>query len=198
MPAFLSGLSVGLSLIVAIGAQNAFVLKQGLTREHIFWVCLVCALSDALLIALGVAGFAKVVQRYPLVVTLASYFGAVFLFIYGLKSFYAAFTNNIGLTPSNINQHGLKPVLATCLAFTWLNPHVYLDTVVLMGSISVQFADKAAVFALGAMAASWLFFFSLGYGARLLLPLFRKPMAWRVLDAIIGVVMWVIGWSLLG
>lgn len=197
MTAFFYGLGIGFSLILAIGAQNAFVLKQGLKQQHVFWVCLICALSDSILIYLGVTGFSKIVVDFPLIVTLAKYFGAAFLFLYGLRNFYSAIQNNSELNPSEIEKDSLLKIIGMCLAFTWLNPHVYLDTVILVGSISVQFADQIYLFAAGTILASWIFFFALGYGARALLPLFKKASSWRVLDVLVGLVMWAIATKLL-
>lgn len=197
MTAFFYGLGIGFSLILAIGAQNAFVLKQGLKQQHVFWVCLICALSDSILIYLGVTGFSKIVVDFPLLVTLAKYFGAAFLFLYGLRNFYSAIQNNSGLNPSEIEKDSLLKIIGMCLAFTWLNPHVYLDTVILVGSISLQFADQIYLFAAGTILASWIFFFALGYGARALLPLFKKASSWRVLDVLVGLMMWAIATKLL-
>lgn len=190
LSAFLPGLLLGLGLIVAIGAQNAFVLRQGLRGEHVLAVCLTCALSDAALILLGVAGFAQAGDWMPWLETAMRYAGAAFLLVYGLRSFRAALLSGGALAPSDAVPASLGATLATCLALTWLNPHVYLDTVVLVGSVSTQFAagDRTA-FALGAMTASALFFFSLGYGASLLRPVFARPGAWRALETGIGVVM---------
>lgn len=187
--AALSGFLLGLSMIVAIGAQNAFVLRQGLRREHVFAICLACALSDAALIAAGISGFGVVGVAVPWIEPVMRYGGALFLAAYGLRSFRAAFINQGGLSPSDADGQGLLHTLATCLAFTWLNPHVYLDTVVLLGSISTQYGGGKAAFGVGAGTASFLFFFSLGYGARLLRPVFAKPGAWRVLDLLIGMTM---------
>lgn len=197
MVTFLTGLGVGFSLILAIGAQNAFVLKQGLKREYVFSVCLICALSDSILIYLGITGFSKIVVEFPLMTIFAQYFGALFLFIYGLKSFYSAFRKNTRLDPSRIEKANIYRVLGTCLAFTWLNPHVYLDTVVLVGSISTNFTDELHTFAIGAILSSWIFFFSLGYGAKFLLPLFQNSISWKILDFLIGLIMWVIAINLL-
>lgn len=197
MTAFFYGLGIGFSLILAIGAQNAFVLKQGLKQQHVFWVCLICALSDSILIYLGVTGFSKIVVDFPLIVTLAKYFGAAFLFLYGLRNFYSAIQNNSGLNPSEIEKDSLLKIIGMCLAFTWLNPHVYLDTVILVGSISVQFADQIYLFAAGTILASWIFFFALGYGAKALLPLFKKASSWRVLDVLVGIMMWAIATKLI-
>jgi len=190
MHALFFGFSLGFSLILAIGAQNAFVLKQGLKGEYVLLVCLICALSDALLILLGVSGFHLLVSVYPAVVTVARVGGALFLTVYGIISFYHAFKLELSLQPSDIKSTSWLQVALTCLAFTWLNPHVYLDTVVLLGSVSTQFAENIIYFTSGAMAASFVFFFALGYGARLLRPLFAKARAWRVLDFLIGCIMW--------
>jgi L-lysine exporter family protein LysE/ArgO len=193
---FFAGLLLGFSLIVAIGAQNAFILKQGLRREHVFALCLVCAVSDALLIGFGVFGFSLVSGRLPGLEPLARYAGAAFLFCYGAKSFLAAFRSDQVLAASESRPTALSEALFTCLAFTWLNPHVYLDTLVLLGSISTQYPAQKLQFALGASCASFAFFFGLGYGARLLAPIFRKPVAWKLLEVGIGCVMWGIAWSL--
>lgn len=197
MQAMLFGFSLGLSLILAIGAQNAFVLKQGLRDEHLLLVCLICALSDALLILAGVSGFHLMAGAFPSLTVVARYGGAAFLFGYGIYSFFQAARAGQGLQPSEINSASAWQSALTCLAFTWLNPHVYLDTVVLLGSVSTQFGDRAGWFAGGAAAASFVFFFSLGYGARLLRPLFARPGAWRILDMLVGGVMWAIAARLL-
>lgn len=197
MAAFLPGFLLGLSLIVAIGAQNAFVLRQGLRGDHVLAICLTCALSDALLILAGVLGFAQANALLPWLEPAARYGGAAFLIVYGFRSFRAALRSGDALSPADAAPAALGVTLAACLALTWLNPHVYLDTVVLIGSVSTQFADGKAAFALGAMTASFAFFFSLGYGARLLRPVFARPAAWRLLEAVIGIVMWAIVASLL-
>ena len=190
MDALLFGFSLGFSLILAIGAQNAFVLKQGLKGEHVFLVCLICAASDAILILIGVSGFHVLVASFPSLVTIARFGGAAFLLVYGLLSFYNAIRLDQGLMPSEIRSNSAWQSALTCLAFTWLNPHVYLDTVVLLGSVSTQFGADVTWFAGGAMLASFVFFFGLGYGARLLRPVFATARAWRVLDFLIGCVMW--------
>lgn len=187
--AFIPGFLLGSSLIVAIGAQNAFVLRQGLRREHVFAVCAVCAISDAILIAAGVAGFGALVKAVPLLAPVMRYGGAAFLFGYALRSLWSAWRPHAGLDPARDEPRSLSVTLMMCLAFTWLNPHVYLDTVVLLGSVSTRYGDHRAIFALGAITSSFLFFFSLGYGARLLTPLFANPKAWRILDAGIGITM---------
>ncbi|HYG88209.1 MAG TPA: LysE/ArgO family amino acid transporter [Azospirillum sp.] len=197
LSAFVPGLLLGFSLIVAIGAQNAFVLRQGLRGEYILGICLTCAVSDAVLILAGVTGFAQASVWLPWLDPVTRYAGAAFLFVYGLLSFRAAIRSGDALTPATAVPAGLGATLATCLGLTWLNPHVYLDTVVLIGSVSTQFAEGKGGFALGAITASFAFFFALGYGARLLRPLFARPGAWRVLEAGIGLVMWTIAAALL-
>ncbi|MFY1897754.1 LysE/ArgO family amino acid transporter [Achromobacter xylosoxidans] len=187
--AFLPGFFLSLSLILAIGAQNAFVLRQGLRQEHVFAVCLVCAVSDAILIAAGVAGFGLASHALPWLEPVLRYGGALFLLAYAARSLRSALHNHGSLTPSGRQAAGLGATLATCLAFTWLNPHVYLDTVVLLGSISSQYEGHKAAFALGAMAASFTFFFTLGFGARLLRPVFASQAAWRALDVLVGIAM---------
>lgn len=192
-PALLAGFSLGLSLILAIGAQNAFVLRQGLRGEHVLPIVLTCALSDAVLITLGVGFFGVVSTIAPDILPALRWGGALFLLAYAARSLWAAATaTEDALQPAAETRAGLSKVLMTCLALTWLNPHVYLDTVVLLGGLSTQYADRTA-FGLGAASASLAFFLALGYGARLLRPLFAKPAAWRVLDGIVAVVMATIG-----
>lgn len=192
-----SGFVLGLSLILAIGAQNAFVLKQGLRREHVFWICLCCAVSDAVLILLGVGGFALLIQNIPALESIARYGGALFLGLYALLSLKSAWIGESHLEASNKGSQPLTQAILVTLAFTWLNPHVYLDTVVLLGSVSAQYQPHQSSFALGAVLASFCFFFSLGYGARLLKPWFEKPKAWQVLDIGIALVMISIALSLI-
>ncbi len=170
--------------------------KTGAQKAVCFWVCFVCALSDSILIVLGVSGFSKVLQHYPEIIQFSKWAGALFLFCYGFQHALRAFKSQQGLEASSIEKHHLVNIVLLCLALTWLNPHVYLDTVILLGSISTQF-EQPAYFALGAVCASWLFFFALGYGARVLIPIFANPKAWNVLDAIIALVMWGIAISLL-
>jgi L-lysine exporter family protein LysE/ArgO len=189
MNGFISGFFLGLGLIAAIGAQNAFVLKQGLQRRHVLAVCLTCALSDMVLISAGVAGFGALVAAVPSIRLVMTWAGALFLAAYALRSFRAAVVNRSALDPAQAGTSSLSATIATCLAFTWLNPHVYLDTVVLLGSVSANYGPDRFRFGLGAATASFVFFFTLGYGARLLRPLFARPGAWRVLDFLVGVVM---------
>ena len=191
----LSGFSLGLSLILAIGAQNAFVLRQGLRGEHVLAVALTCALSDAILIAAGVAGFGALVEAAPWIVPVFRWGGALFLLVYGAMAALRAIRGGEALEAGS-GTTSLGAALGTCLALTWLNPHVYLDTLVLLGSISTQAAVPLA-FGAGAMVSSFVFFFGLAYGAALLRPVFARPSAWRVLDAIIALVMWVIAAKLM-
>jgi L-lysine exporter family protein LysE/ArgO len=193
---FLPGFLLGLSLILAIGAQNAFVLRQGLRRAHVLSVCLACALSDAVLIVAGVAGFGALAEAVPWFEMVMQYGGAAFLLWYGWRSARAAWVGGQILEAGSATKEALRPVLLTALALTWLNPHVYLDTVVLLGSISAQYDNRAA-FAAGAVTASFMFFFALGYGARLLAPVFARPRAWRLLDAGVALTMWAIALKLL-
>lgn len=197
MNAVISGFSLGLSLILAIGAQNAFVLKQGLKREHVFLVCLTCAASDAILILFGVMGLGIVIDRAPWLMPVMRYGGAAFLVLYGAKSFIAAWRSSNVLQQAEDIKAALLPTLLTCAALTWLNPHVYLDTVLLIGSVSTQFPGGRGLFAAGAMLSSFVFFFSLGYGAAWLRPIFAKPMSWRVLEVVVGITMWSIAYKLL-
>ena len=192
---FITGFSIGFSLILAIGAQNAFVLKQGLIRQNVFLVCLICAASDAILITLGVSGFGEIITQYPIIERLARIAGALFLFTYGVLNLYSAQTKTHALEPTKKIQKSKRKTILTCLGFTWLNPHVYLDTVVMLGSISTQFENTAA-FALGAISASFVFFFSLGFGASKLTRYFEKPRTWRVLENLIGILMIFLGITL--
>ena len=196
LTSFVPGFLLSLSLIVAIGAQNAFVLRQGLRREHVFWVCLTCGMSDAFLIASGVAGFGALAQAVPWFETVMRYGGAAFLIVYGAQNALSAWRGGEVLQADGHAPASLRRTLLTLLALTFLNPHVYLDTLVLLGSISAQYEDRMA-FGLGAVLASLVFFFSLGYGARLLQPVFAKPLSWRILDGLIALTMWVIAATLL-
>jgi L-lysine exporter family protein LysE/ArgO len=197
---FVKGFFTSAALIVAIGAQNAFVLRQGLKREHVFVVASICALSDAFLIALGVAGVGRFVQETPLLLSVARYGGAAFLIAYGvfaLKRVFAKTEQGLVMA-ANGDTTSIKQAVLACLAFTYLNPHCYLDTVVLLGSLSGQYSGELRwYFGAGALTASIVWFFSLAYGARLLAPLFARPVAWRILDAAIAFVMFTIALTLL-
>lgn len=196
LSSFVPGFFLSLSLILAIGAQNAFVLRQGLRREHVFWVCLTCGVSDALLIAAGVAGFGALAESVPWFEPVMRYGGAAFLIVYGWRNAVSAWRGGEVLQTEGRVPATLSKTLMMLLALTFLNPHVYLDTLVLLGTISAQYENRLA-FGAGAVLASLSFFFALGYGARLLEPIFAKPLSWRVLDAIIALTMWVIAASLL-
>ena len=190
---FLQGLALSLGLIVAIGAQNAFVLRQGLRREHVASVVFFCAITDALLIAAGVLGMAQALGERPMVAHALALAGAVFLAAYGWNALCRALQQN-GLL-ANEEGDGLTwaAAMAQAAAFTLLNPHVYLDTVLLVGSIGAQQpASLQPWFVAGASSASLLWFCALGFGARWLAPLFAKPRAWQVLDILIGLTMWVL------
>jgi L-lysine exporter family protein LysE/ArgO len=195
--ALLSGFALGLSLILPIGAQNAFVLRQGLRRDHVFFVCLLCALSDAVLMIAGISGLSVVVGGHPLLLRGLKLFGVLFLLAYGGRSFWRAWSKADSLVPQQGQGQKLAPTLLLCLALTWLNPHVYLDTVLLIGSVAQQYPGRRLSFAAGAMLASCLFFFSLGYGAALLRPVLAKPSAWRLLEVLIGLCMVAVAASLL-
>ena len=192
----LSGFALGFGLILAIGAQNAFVLRQGLRKEHVLAVCAVCSISDAVLIAAGVAGFGSAVEALPLLVPVMRWGGAAFLVVYGAQSLRDAWRGGKRLEAGAGAGRALWPTLATALALTWLNPHVYLDTLVLLGSVAAASA-RPAVFGIGAITASFAFFFALGFGARALAPLFRRPGAWRALDLVIALTMWSVALKLL-
>ena len=210
----LAGLGLGFSLIVAIGAQNLFVLRQGIRREHVFVVAAICALSDAVLIVLGVSGIGLVLLAAPWLIDVVRWAGAIFLVAYGLMAARRAWKPSgkaleaetpqaptvdapgaVGTAPISTRTR-LLPVVLTCLALTWLNPHVYLDTVFLLGTVANTHGDQRWVFAAGAIIASIVWFFGLAFGARYLGRWLSTPRAWRVLDAVIAVVMIAIGVSL--
>lgn len=195
---YFTGFTMGLSLIVAIGAQNAFVLRQGVRNEHVFAICLACALSDALLIVVGITSFRQIAAVLPWLDALMRYGGALFLMWYGARSLLSALNASGALAVGEGGASSLRKALLTALALTWLNPHVYLDTVVLLGTISTRFPGMEASFAAGAVTASFLFFFSLGYGATRLRPVFANPTAWRILEGLVAATMWLIAFKLLG
>jgi L-lysine exporter family protein LysE/ArgO len=194
--AAVSGLGLGLSLIVAIGAQNAFVLRQGLRLEHVGVVVALCAASDAVLIAAGVGGAGALVTREPAVLRVVGVAGAAFLLAYGLLAARRALRPAALVTDGGGGRTALAATVVTCLALTWLNPHVYLDTVVLLGSTASTYGAHRWAFAAGAGLGSIVWFAALGFGARLLRPVFARPAAWRVLDGGIAVVMGVLAVSL--
>jgi L-lysine exporter family protein LysE/ArgO len=193
---FWAGLATGLALIVAIGSQNAFVLRCGIRREHVLPIVLFCAASDALLIAAGVGGAGALLRGNALLLDITRYGGALFLGSYGMLAARRAWVGEHlhldGQGPTN-----LSAALAACFAFTFLNPHVYLDTMVLLGAVANQRGDSRWHFGYGAMLGSVLWFSALGFGARLLAPWFEKPIAWRILDSLIAVVMLALAVSLI-
>lgn len=196
MAAFLKGYSVSLALIVAIGAQNAFVLRQGLLKQHVLAVVMICACSDAVLIVAGILGMGRLAEAAPGFELAMRLGGAAFLLWYGWINARSAWRGGAALETEGAGAQSLKAAALTVLAFTWLNPHVYLDTVVIVGSVAAQSPNRLA-FGVGAILASFSFFFALGYGARLLRPVFANPRAWRVLDTLIALTMWSIALSLL-
>ena len=199
---YLAGLALSAGLIVAIGAQNAHVLRQGLKREYVFLVATICSTTDILLISLGTLGFGTLITSFPILTSLAAWAGAGFLLFYGFLAFRSARQTQslqVEIQPDGqISTQGPKAITLFTLAVSLLNPHVYLDTIVLVGGIAAQYPTTQRIFfALGAGSASVIWFFGLAYGARLLVPLFRKPLAWRILDILIGVIMWSIATSLI-
>lgn len=200
MISFLSGVGLGLSLIVAIGAQNVYVLRQGIRRQHVLAVVTICAASDAVLIAAGAAGLGYLLESMPWLVDVARWLGAVFLLGYGLLAARRAYRGGDALHADTGEDRtagsALVPVTLTALALTWLNPHVYMDTVLLLGSIAATHGDARWLFAAGAILASAIWFTALGFGARYLGRVLDTPRAWRVLDALIAVVMIVLAATL--
>ncbi len=192
LTAGVAGFATGFSLILAIGAQNAFVLRQGLVGRHVFWVCLACALSDTVLIAAGVAGMGALVAELPTLERTIRWAGAAFLIVYGALRLRAAMRPQ-RLTAASDAARSLGSAIGTVMALTWLNPHVYIDTVALIGALSTAYegADLIA-YGAGASLASFVFFFAVGYGARLLAPVFARPEAWQILDIGIAIIMWTI------
>ena len=188
MLAIIPGFLAGLSLIIAIGAQNAFVLRQGLTRKHIGLVVIICAVSDVALIALGIAGLGAVINSLPWLLEAIRWFGVAYLTYFAFTAARSAFKTQT-LDASGTPSASRSKVAATALALTFLNPHVYLDTVILLGSIANQFSSDRWLFGLGAMASSVIWFTALGFGARAASKFMSKPIFWRILDSIIAIVM---------
>ncbi|MFE3187187.1 LysE/ArgO family amino acid transporter [Streptomyces violascens] len=198
-PAAIAGFTTGLSLIVAIGAQNAFVLRQGVRRQAVLAVVGICATSDAVLIALGVAGLGAVVTAWPAALTAVGLAGGGFLICYGALAARRVLrpAAGQGLTTQGTSTGSVRTAVLTCLAMTWLNPHVYLDTVLLLGSAAADHGTLRWTFGLGAMLASLMWFVGLGYGARLLSSVLASPTAWRVLDTLVAGTMLTMGTLLL-
>ncbi|MGF1593305.1 MAG: LysE/ArgO family amino acid transporter [Kiloniellaceae bacterium] len=195
--AAIEGLGLGAGLIIAIGAQNAFVLRQGLRRQHVFAVASLCFLIDCSLIALGAGGFAGLLRAVPSLPDIAAWGGALFLAGYSLRAFASALRPQVLEAAKGTGAGTLKAAVTTALALSLLNPHVYLDTVVLLGGVAARYpGGERLAFALGAMVASGLWFYGLGYGARRLAPLFATPQAWRLLDVFVACVMAMLAVSL--
>ena len=198
MSALITGFFLGLSLIIAIGAQNAFVLRQGILRQHVFYIALFCSISDALLIILGIAGITYffnyfVIEYSKVIFGIAS----LWLFIYGVLRIKSAFKSNSSIIANNHESSSLIKAISIVSIFTFANPHVYLDTMILIGSISQQFQELNRVyFALGACSASFVWFFGIAYGAKLLTPMMQKPSHWRILDSLIALIMFFIAFNL--
>jgi L-lysine exporter family protein LysE/ArgO len=192
-----AGFGMGMSLIVAIGAQNAFVLRQGIRREAVLLVVLICAASDAVLIGLGVGGVGAVVDARPAVLTAVDLLGGGFLIGYAGLAARRAFRSGVLRVEGAGPGPGRRAAAVTCMALTWLNPHVYLDTVLLLGSVASGHGDLRWAFGLGAAAASVCWFTGLGFGARLLSGFFANPASWRVLDGCVAVTMFVLGIAVL-
>jgi len=191
----LVGFIASFTLIAAIGAQNAFVLRQGIRREHVLPVVALCTVSDVVLISAGIAGVGALISAHPSALNIAKFGGALFLVGYGLLAARRAWRPS-SLTPSEAAPTRLIEVLLTCAALTFLNPHVYLDTVVLLGALANEHRDERWLFGVGAVAASAVWFVGLGLGARQLAGLFARPLTWRILDGLIAVMMIGLGMSL--
>jgi L-lysine exporter family protein LysE/ArgO len=197
LTAFGAGLALAFTLIVAIGAQNAFVLRQGVLRQHVGAVVLLCLLADAALMTAGVLGASVLQRALPLLTPVMTLMGAAFLLVYGARALHRA-AHASSLRAAQGEPLSLGAALAQCAAFTFLNPHVYLDTVVLVGTVGAGYdAAVRGWFVLGACVASAVWFIALGYGARLLTPWFESPRAWRVLDVAVGLTMWALAAGLL-
>lgn len=195
----LKGFSTSSSLLIAIGAQNAFVIRQGLRGQHLLMTALVCSLIDGLLILFGVTGFGYTISEYPLFIPLTKYFAILFLVLYGAFAFKSIFkTNALKCSKEGEQTSSARKILLSLLGVSLLNPHVYLDTVILLGSIASQLPPyNQLYFALGAIGASFTWFFALTFGARLLTPFFQKAYSWKIIDGFIAITMWAIAFTLL-
>ena len=195
---FLTGFFLGMSLIVAIGAQNAFVLRQGIVGHHVFYVALFCALSDTLLISIGVTGISFFLNNFATQMSNWLFgFSALWLSGYGILRLIAAYKANAILEIESSTSKGLLSTISIVSILTFANPHVYLDTMILIGSVSLQFSgENKLAFVLGASFSSFVFFFSLAYGAKLLMPIMKRPSSWQILDCLIAFVMFTIAFKL--
>ena len=195
---YIKGFVVTISLIMAIGAQNAYVLKLGLLKQYVLLAVLMCIFFDFLLIAAGIFGLGYFIQGNQILINGIAVFGIVFLIIYAMLSFKSAFKNESLQIDGNAKTNPLKEVITLILVFTFLNPHTYLDTVLLIGGIGANVQNEFKIyFLLGAVSASAIWFFSLGFGARFLIPVFKKPITWKILDISIGIFMLFIAYSLI-
>ena len=195
---YLKGFIVTFSLIVAIGAQNAYVLKLGLLKQYVLMAVLMCITFDFILISAGVFGLGYFIQGNQLLINGIAIFGIIFLCFYAIISFRSAFKNASLQVDGTVKTNPLKQVVSLILVFTFLNPHTYLDTILLIGGIGANIQNDLKIyFLLGAVSASTIWFFSLGFGARLLIPLFKKPITWKILDISIGIIMLIIAYSLI-
>lgn len=197
MEYYSQGFLICMGLIATIGAQNTFLLKQGLLKQHVFLLCLLFFLCDCLLFSLGVFGLGHFISQEKMASVALALVGALFLCIYGARAFLSAYRNNTALSLEQGSRLSLKRVMMIALALTFLNPHVYLDTIVIIGGIAGTLnTEQKWAFLLGTSSASGLWFFSVGYGTRLLIPFFQKPLTWRLLDFFTGIIMWFIALNL--
>lgn len=195
---YLKGFIVTISLIMAIGAQNAYVLKLGLLKQHVLMAVLMCISFDIILISAGVFGLGYFIQGNQFLINCIAVIGIVFLLIYAVLSFKSAFKNESMQIDGNVKTNPINQVISLILVFTFLNPHTYLDTILLIGGIGANIENHLKIyFLLGAVTASAIWFFSLGFGSRFLIPLFKKPITWKILDISIGFLMIYIAYSLL-
>lgn len=195
---YLKGFIVTISLIMAIGAQNAYVLKLGLLKQHVLMAVLMCISFDIILISAGVFGLGYFIQGNQFLINCIAVIGIAFLLIYAVLSFKSAFRNESMQIDGNVKTNPIKQVVSLILVFTFLNPHTYLDTILLIGGIGANIENHLKIyFLLGAVTASAIWFFSLGFGSRFLIPLFKKPITWKILDISIGFLMIYIAYSLL-
>lgn len=194
---FLKGIGTGGGLIIAIGAQNAFVLSQGVKKNHVLTIALICSICDMLLITIGITGVGSAIASNSRLTEFATLGGSLFLFWYGTRSFISAYKGGF-LETGDTTSKSFKGAVAATLAVTFLNPHIYLDTIILMGSISAKFHGTGRyIFGAGAITASFIWFFSLSLGGKALAPFFQKKIAWKILDTLVGITMWVIAISLI-
>ncbi|MDH2997400.1 amino acid transporter [Pasteurellaceae bacterium LFhippo2] len=199
MNTFLHGFVVCFGLIVSIGAQNAFLLKQGILKQHVFWIAFICFFCDVILMGIGVLGLGSLISQSPIASISLAIIGAIFLFTYGSRSFISAYKGDSLLQMEQGEQNSsLRKAVVITLAITLLNPHVYIDTVVIVGGIGGTLnLDQKILFLAGALICSFLWFFGLGYGASLLSPHFKKRRTWQILDSLTGLIMYGIAFSLI-